>query len=572
MKRLPVLIAVLSAVSYPISAFAQEMPGAHLFWTTYEAEQMHTNGRLLSASYAPFTVETESSGGKAVLLHSAGQRVAFAARANANTLVIRYSLPDATNGGGLYTDVILSINGKPIQTCRLNSRCTWLYGKYPFTNNPAAGKPRHFYDEMRIKDLQVAAGDSLQLAWEKNGTADYCIIDLVDLEQVPAASAPPRDALWLTDTRFTGESPVTDYTAALRKCIAEAAITHKTVWLPAGSYTITGDITLPPHITLKGAGMWHTALTGNEKLYTDADKRVRLIGAGDSIHLADFSLLGALDYRNDQEPNDGITGTFGNHSFIENIWVEHTKAGMWIENSRYLTIRGCRLRNTIADGINFCVGMAWSVIENCSARGTGDDGFAIWPAVFAKQVFTPGHNQIVHCTAQLPFLANGAAIYGGESNSIKNCSFTDISQGAAILISTTFPTENKATGINNNFTGTTTIQNCVITNSGGFDHEWGWRGAIEICLDRRSINSVTVHQVTIAQSLSNAISIVAKDADKQSGILQHALLENVRIKGYGIATSGKHALFIANGAHGTLMLRRSAIPDIQKPASFSITR
>jgi hypothetical protein len=573
MKRLFFFLATFLTLCCCQPVFAKNTPGAVIPWVTYEAEQMHTNGVVLSASYAPFQAATESSGGQAVQLQSAGQYVAFAATAKANSMIIRYSLPDDKNGGGLYTHLEIRINGKPAAKCRLSSRYAWLYGKYPFTNNPADGKPRHFYDEIQIKELPVAKGDSVRLVWAGEGNADYCTIDLVDMEQVaPAAAAPPK-ALWLTDKRFTGNETITDFTEALRKCIAEAVTTGKTVWLPAGSYPITGNITLPPHITIKGAGMWHTVLTGSENVYTDANRRVRLIGGGDSIHLADFSIQGALDYRNDQEGNDGITGTFGHHSLIENIWIEHTKVGMWVENSRQLTIRGCRLRNTIADGINFCVGMAYSVIENCSARGTGDDGFAMWPAVFAKQVFAPGHNQIVHCTAQLPFLANGAAIYGGENNSIQSCLFTDISQGAAVLISTTFPTESKTTGINNNFTGTTTVENCVIKNSGGFDHEWGWRGAIEICLDKRSISSVTIKQVSIAQSLSNAISVVTHNNGEEEVVLQQALAEHVTVTGYGRAATGRHALFIDHRAHGAFTIRNSSIPEVQyNKQRFSITR
>ena len=47
-------------------------------------------------------------------------------------------------------------------------------------------------------------------------------------------------------------------------------------------------------------------------------------------------------------------------------------------------------------------------------EGTGDDGFAIWPAPGA-QAYVPGLNVITHCTAQTAFLANGGAIYGGDS-------------------------------------------------------------------------------------------------------------------------------------------------------------
>ena len=58
---------------------------------------------------------------------------------------------------------------------------------------------------------------------------------------------------------------------------------------------------------------------------------------------------------------------------------------------------------------------------------------------------------IRHCTGQLPFLANGGAIYGGADNRIEDCLFTDISAGCGILISTTFPTSDESRKIDNNF-------------------------------------------------------------------------------------------------------------------------
>ena len=71
-----------------------------------------------------------------------------------------------------------------------------------------------------------------------------------------------------------------------------------------------------------------------------------------SVHLADFSILGFLNYRNDSEGNDGLGGSYGTGSSISRIWVEHTKAAAWILNSSGLVVDGCRFRNTLADGVN----------------------------------------------------------------------------------------------------------------------------------------------------------------------------------------------------------------------------
>jgi hypothetical protein len=557
-----------------LTGAAQSERGAVIPWITYEAENMRTTGTVMGPKYDPFQVETESSGQKCVKLTSDKQFVEFTSVANANSMVIRYSLPDNKHGNGLDAVLGIYINGHLLQHQKISSRYSWLYGKYPFTNDPSAGEPRNFYNETRVTGIVIKKGDVIRIQCDSlQNEAKYCIIDLVDLEEIAPPLPAPAGALWVTDKNFLGHNFSGDYTEAFRNCIARAIETGKTVWIPAGTFKITGDIVLPANITIQGAGMWYTVLTGDEALYSHVNNRVRIKGNGDNIHISDFAIIGKLNYRSDKESNDGIVGSYGANSTISRLWIEHTKVGMWIENSKNLKITGCRIRNTIADGINFCVGMSGSTIENCTARGTGDDCFAIWPTTFDKQLFSPGHNLVTHCTAQLPFLANGSAIYGGDSNEIKNCSFIDISQGSAILVSTTFPTENKDKTINNNFSGTTVIEDCVIKNSGGFDHEWDWRAAVEICVDKRSITGLKISNLNIQNSLSNAISVIAKNDQEKIGILSNAILQNINISNYGIGAKGKHGLFISDGAHGSLVVKKSNVPETKNDSgNFTIVQ
>ncbi len=570
----PVLLVIIILNSL-FSALAQEKCGASLPWTTYESERMHTNGTVLGPGYDPWTVEAESSGQKCVRLATEDQYVEFTAASAANSMVIRYSIPDVVRAEGVRSTLGIYKNGLLVRRCLLTQRYAWLYGRYPFSNDPQTGKPRHFYDEVRIGSLEIKKGDRIQIQPTGNewSTEDYCILDLVDLEMAPPPMKRPAHSLSITDKEFSDahSDKEEDYTLALRNCISKAIATKKTVWIPPGIYKITGDIVIPAHTTIRGAGMWFSELTGDDSAYAHADRRVRLKGNGDSIHLFDFAVKGRLTYRSDREPNDGIVGSFGAGSTIFRIWIEHTKVGMWIENSQGLRIKACRMRNTMADGINFCVGMSRSIIEDCTARGTGDDCFAIWPAVYLKQQFVPGNNLILHCTGQLPYLANGAAIYGGENNCIRDCSFTDISPGSAILISTTFPIGEKDNSPDNNFSGRTVVDNCYIARSGGYDHEWGWRGAIEICLDKRSISGVTISKVRIDSSLSNGLSIVT--GKNKNTILSDAVLERGEVSGFGIGMKDSHALFIADGVRGSLTVRGSDGTDVDnRAAEFSVIR
>jgi len=544
-------------------------------WTTYEAEDMKTTGTVLGPGYAPFLVETESSGRKCVKLVAAGEYIEFTAQSPANAVVVRYSLPDAQAGGGITSLLSFYQNGKLVKEVPITSRYSWLYGRYPFSNKPSEGKPRDFYDELRLKDLAIARGDVIRLQKPDND-AQYCIIDLVDLENVAPPPTPPKNSLSVTQFGAGGRGE-TDDTEALRNCLAEAVRRGRIVWVPAGDYKITGDIIVPSDVTIQGAGMWCTTFVGDDGLYGQSNRRVRFKLTGDNIHLADFAIVGKLNYRNDNEPNDGIVGAHCDNSTISRIWVEHTKVGMWFYVCSNLVVDSCRLRDTLADGINFCVDTRDSVVQNCTTRNTGDDCFAMWPAAsdqgFVQQSLSPGSNIFRHCTGQLPFLANGGAIYGGANNRIEECLFTDISPGCGILLSTTFPTADERRGIDNNFSGTTVVRNCDLIRSGGFDHDWGWRAAFQLCLDRRSISDVDVNNVNIKDSMSDGFSIVAPGSRKGQGTLSNVRLDNVSVSNCGIGADSRHGLWIRDDAAGSITIVGSKITDIQNcSTNFAIIK
>lgn len=548
-------------------------PGADTPWTTYEAEAMKTTGVVLGPKYDPFLVETESSGQKCVKLAAVGEFTEFTAVTEANALIVRYSLPDAKEGGGIDATLSLLVNGKQIRTLVLTSCYSHLYGNYPFSNKPAEGKPRNFYDEIRVKDLAIVKGDVLRLQKTAAGEPD-CIIDLVDLENAPAPLAAPANALSVRDFGAGGQG-ATDDTAALRQCLRAAQQQGRIVWVPPGEYRLSGDIILSSGMTIQGAGMWHTTFVGDEKLYAQAGRRVRFKLAGRGIHLADFAIVGKLNYRNDDEPNDGVVGAGCAESSVSRLWIEHTKVGVWIYNGTNLLIDGCRFRDLLADGVNLCVGTSGTIVQNCSARGTGDDCFAIWPAAsdqgFVGQGPPSGHNVIRHCTGQLPFLANGGAIYGGAGNHIEDCLFTDISTGCGILLSTTFPTSDEYLKIDNNFSGTTIVSNCELLRCGGYDHSWAWRGSFQICLDRRSISGLAISGVNIRDSLSDGLTIVAPGSRKGEGTLANTRLENVTILHSGLAAHSSHGLWIRQDVTGRLSLVNSKIFEIQNDsAGFAI--
>ncbi len=553
---------------------ASEAVGATIPWITCEAEAMKTTGTVLEPQYTSFHVETEASGQRCVKLAAAGEYLEFTATADANTMVIRFNLPDSPKGGGTNSALDLFINGQRVNSLALSSHYSLLYGNYPFFNDPTLGKPRNFFDELRVKNLKVKKGDVIRFQKVASETP-ACIVDLVDLEQVAAPLTAPANSLSVVDFGASGKGEADD-TKALLRCIAAAEKQGKIVWVPAGDYKLTHDIILSSSVTIQGAGMWHTTFVGDEKLYNQADRRVRFKLAGAGIHLADFAILGRLTYRNDDEPNDGVVGAGCSDSSVTRIWIEHTKTGAWIYNGTRLRLEGCRFRDLLADGVNLCVGVNGTVVENCSARGTGDDCFAIWPTASDQhyvQNARPGNNVIRHCTAQSPFLAQGAAVYGGFSNIVEDCLLTDITTSCGILLSTTFPTSDEDRKIDNNFSGTTVVRNCVLIRCGGFDHVWGWRGSLQICLDRRNIAGLEISNVEIKDSLSDGLTVIARDGQNGPGTLAKARMEHVSISNFGLGVPGSHGFLINKGAAGSVTVANSKIPDVQNnSAGFTVIK
>ena len=533
-------------------SFAQH--GATVPWVTYEAEDMTNTGTVMGPKYEPNVVEAESSGRRCVKLSATGQYMQFAAKAAANSMVVRYSVPDTANGVGADYTLSLYINQAFAGKLPLTSRYSWLYGKFPFNNDPSTGSPRNFYDEVRTNGLSINPGDLVRLQKDGADTATSYVVDLVELENVSAPLKQPANSVSIK-TYGAGGRGITDDTTPLNDCIKAALSNGKSVWLPPGTYKITGNISLPSDITIQGAGMWYATLAGDPELYTNPSRRVFMSGNGSNIHLADFAIIGKVNYRKDTESNDGLVGSYGTGSAISRIWVEHTRTGAWLVNSCGLVVDSCRFRDTIADGINLCVGMRSAIVTNCTARGTGDDCFSVWPESHIPEKFSPGLNVITHCTAQTPFLANGSTVYGGFNNRIEDCLFRDMPYGCGILISSTFHVGA------NVFSGTTVARRCDLIRCGGYDPGYKWRAALQICMDTNAhgsagISGVDLNNLNITDSISEGMSIVGN-----IGTLTNAVMSNVNIHNYGVGVSDRHGLWIKSGAKGSLTVSNSAIGD-----------
>ncbi|WP_335992066.1 carbohydrate-binding protein [Glycomyces sp. MUSA5-2] len=484
--------------------------GADLPYTEYEAEAAATNGSVLGPDRTYRTVPSEASGRQAVRLDRAGEYIEFTLAEAADALVVRYSIPDSADGTGLTAPLAVYANGQKRTDIELTSAYSWVYGAYPFSNNPADGLAHRFFDESRIELGGLPAGTVLRLQNDA-AAVGHIDIDLVDAEQVPDPVAAPAGYVDITDHGAVPDDGADD-TAALRAAIAAAGGSGG-VWIPEGRFTISERVQVNG-TDVRGAGPWYSVLEG-------VNGRGGIEPTGGQVALADFMFDGDVRYR---DPDDRITtdtaieGVFGPGSTVSNVWIEHAKVGLWIHNGTDgLTVTGARVRNTFADGIHLNGGTRNTVVEQSHIRGTGDDALAMWSNGTAVTNSAFRDN-----TVQTPNLANGIAIYGGDGNSATGNRIADtVTASAGITVSTRFSPVP--------FSGETLIEGNTLVRTGGLEPNWNSQfGALWIYADTADITApVTVRDMVIEDSTYAAVLM------SWQRTIQNVTFEDVVIDGAG---------------------------------------
>ncbi len=462
--------------------------GAAVPWLEYEAETAATSGDILVPDRTFGTFAAESSGRSAVQLNETGDYVEFVSEESANSIVVRFIIPDSEDGTGLEATISLYVDGEFWQKLPLTSKYAWSYGGEEWTfNTPAAGGAHHFYDEARALTDDIAAGATVRLQKDADDEADYYVIDLIDLEQVAPPLTQSEDSLSVVDDCDAIPNDGEDDGDAIQSCIDQARGKETAVWFPPGIYESNQHGFEVSDVTIQGAGMWYTTIHGSH---------ARFNCTGNNCHYFDFAILGETVLRDDQSPENGFNGGAGTGSRLENIWVEHTKVGYWVGGySQGLVITGSRFRNLFADGVNFCNGTSYSLIENSHFRNTGDDALASWSP---KGSGVNTGNVFRFNTVQIPWRANCYAIYGGKDNSIQDNLCADVVTYPGIYIAQEFSS--------NPFEGTTTVErNSLIRAGGSMFHKE--HGALKVSAAQGEINDLQVKDLLIEGATFTGIQL-----------------------------------------------------------------
>jgi hypothetical protein len=579
--------------------------GAAVPWTEYEAEAARYQGTLLTAdplrTFGHTNFATESSGRQSVRLNSTGQFVEFTSTNQTNSIVVRNSIPDAPSGGGISATISLYINDTFAQKLDLSSQHSWLYGNTDgpeaLTNSPQADARRLFDEAHALLSASYPAGTKFRLQRDASDTASYYILDLVDLEQVAPAISQPAGCTSITAYGAVPNDGLDDTTAIQKAVTDDQNGVISCVWIPVGQWRQEQKIlTDDPlnrgqynqvgisDVTIRGAGMWYS------QFYTLTEPQ-DVVGAINHPHegnfgfdidnntqISDIAIFGSGRIRGgdgNDEGGVGLNGRFGQNTKITNVWIEHANVAVWVGRdfdnipalwgpADGLQFSGMRIRDTYADGINFTNGTRNSKVFNSSFRTTGDDSLAVWANTAVKdQVVDNTHdNHFVNNTVQLPWRANGIAIYGGYDNSIENNLIYDTMNYPGIMLATDHSPLP--------FSGTTLIANNGIYRGGGvFWNEAQEFGAITLFPSTKDITGVTIRDTDIYDSTYDGIQF-----KNGGGTMPNVVISNVKIdksnNGAGILAMG--------GARGDAKLTNVTITNsadgnivIQPGSGFVIT-
>ena len=483
--------------------------GAKMPYTTHEAENATIeNGATIQQSTDMESTAVEATNQTYVELPKKDAAVTFNVTEPANALNVRYTIPDGASG-----QLDVQVNGSSVGNLDLSSHSAWQYlkGDHEYDQAIDGSSARFRFDETRLllKDIQLKSGDKISLVKKKDDNVPYGI-DFIELEQAPVPVAQGENSISILDKGASANDD-SDDTAALLAAVEEAKASGKSVYIPEGCFNFDKQVNIEAdNLKISGAGVWHT------QLHFTSDKRY---GGGivfghnsNGIELSNLYMDSNLTSRyNEDAQYKAISGTLGKDSKIHDIWVQHFEVGMWIGdydqtgNMKYtdgLVVENARIRNNLADGINFAQGTKNSTVKNSNIRGNGDDGLAIWSSISdGTNAAVEENNRFLNNTIESGWRAAGIGIFGGKGHEISGNLIKDVFAGAGIRINTVFAGHN----FDLNDSGIKIHDNTVLRSGTTNDLYNLHRGAIDFQQVRGTIKNVDVYDNKLLNTLADPV-------------------------------------------------------------------
>ena len=489
--------------------YSTEGYGAKMPYTTHEAENASVeNGATIQQSTDMESTAVEATNQTYVELPKKDAAVTFNVTEPANALNVRYTIPDGASG-----QLDVQVNGSSVGNLDLSSHSAWQYlkGDHEYDQAIDGSSARFRFDETRLllKDIQLKSGDKISLVKKKDDNVPYGI-DFIELEQAPAPVAQGENSISIVDKGASANDD-SDDTAALLAAVEEAKASGKSVYIPEGRFNFDKQVNIEAdNLKISGAGVWHT------QLHFTSDKRY---GGGivfghnsNGIELSNLYMDSNLTSRyNEDAQYKAISGTLGKYSKIHDIWVQHFEVGMWIGdydqtgNMKYtdgLVVENARIRNNLADGINFAQGTKNSTVKNSNIRGNGDDGLAIWSSISdGTNAAAEENNKFLNNTIESGWRAAGIGIFGGKGHEISGNLIKDVFAGAGIRVNTVFAGHN----FDLNDSGIKIHDNTILRSGTTNDLYKLHRGAIDFQQVRGTIKNVDVYDNKLLNTLAEPV-------------------------------------------------------------------
>ena len=492
-----------------VKEYSTDAYGAKMPYTTHEAENATVeNGATIQQSTEMESTAVEATNQTYVELPKKDAAVTFNVTEPANALNVRYTIPDGASG-----QLDVQVNGSSVGNLDLSSHSAWQYlkGDHEYDQAIDGSSARFRFDETRLllKDIQLKSGDKISLVKKKDDNVPYGI-DFIELEQAPAPVAQSENSISIVDKGASANDD-SDDTAALLAAVEEAKASGKSVYIPEGRFNFDKQVNIEAdNLKISGAGVWHT------QLHFTSDKRY---GGGivfghnsNGIELSNLYMDSNLTSRyNEDAQYKAISGTLGKDSKIHDIWVQHFEVGMWIGdydqtgNMKYtdgLVIENARIRNNLADGINFAQGTKNSTVKNSNIRGNGDDGLAIWSSISdGTNAAAEENNKFLNNTIESGWRAAGIGIFGGKGHEISGNLIKDVFAGAGIRVNTVFAGHN----FDLNDSGIKIHDNTILRSGTTNDLYNLHRGAIDFQQVRGTIKNVDIYDNKLLNTLADPV-------------------------------------------------------------------
>ena len=501
----------------------------------------------------------------------AGASVEWTMSTYADGVTARFTLADNSSGTGISGAFDVYVDGQFDQTVDITSYFMWQYFDIGNPRDTPTGTGCFAFDETHFRlHTMLRPGSKIKLVGK--GSTGFGI-DFIETEVVPEPYDPyvSDSGRAVFNVADYGASPGnSDNVAAFNRAVAAATAVGGVVYIPEGTWKLAGMWSITSHdVKITGAGIWYTNLkfTSDQKFgggISGGNKSNTGSSAMNNMEICHFYMNSNLRSRyGEQAVYKGFMDVYRNGSVIHDVWEEHFECGMWFGDyndpatnptSDGVKVVSCRLRNNLADGVNFCQGTSNATVYNCSVRNNGDDGLACWNNNYQNKKDESG-NVFAYNTIDFIWRAGGIAIYGGDGFKIYNNYICDMFMAAGIHLNTTFD------GYKFSNTRNIIFENNVLVRCGTNSDSWNEDlAAIDL---KQSVRNVTFKNTRIYDSPFHAVRFMNGP--------ENIVFDGLLISGAGLARANDEYSCVRHSCCAGRLQSSSVSITNMKVAEASIT-